>query len=66
MAKDKPQVEQPPSLYDEMVMAQMAFNKTVFEFGLELIASYRNGTCRDANKTLDAIGAIFRDQPKQN
>lgn len=62
MAKDKP----PLTPYDETVLAQMAFNKTVFEFGLELIESYRNGTCRDASKTLDTITAIFRDQPKQN
>ena len=39
---------------------QLRFETEVYKFGLELIAACRNGTCRDYNKTVDAIIAIFR------
>ena len=36
------------------------FEAAVYELGLELIESYREGTCLDRNKTLEAIIEIFK------
>lgn len=36
------------------------FETEVYKFGLELIEACRKGTCRDYNKTVEAIIAIFK------
>lgn len=36
------------------------FETAVFELGLTLIEDYRNGTCRDRDKTLGAIVELFK------
>lgn len=36
------------------------FSNAVYALGLKLIEDYKNGACRDANKTLDAIIEIFK------
>ena len=36
------------------------FSNAVYALGLKLIEDYKNGACRDANKTLEAIIEIFK------
>ena len=36
------------------------FEAAVYALGLKLIADYKSGNCRDANKTLEAIIEIFK------
>lgn len=40
--------------------AKAQFSNAVYELGLKLIEDYKNGACRDANKTLEAIIEIFK------
>lgn len=51
----QPMVKPPlnPDVYEQ-------FETEVYKFGLELIDACRKGTCRDYNKTVEAIIAIFR------
>lgn len=37
-----------------------AFETAVYKLGITLVEDYRTGKCRDANKTLEAITALFR------
>ena len=49
-------IDKKPPQTDE----QTRFETEVYKFGLELIEDCRKGTCRDYNKTVEAIIAIFR------
>lgn len=41
------------------------FSNAVYALGLKLIEDYKNGACRDANKTLDAIIEIFKARDEE-
>lgn len=53
MAEKKTAVEIPAE-------GKAAFETEVYKLGLELIESYRKGTCTDWNKTLEMIIEIFK------
>lgn len=36
------------------------FSNAVYDLGLKLIDDYREGRCRDSNKTLEAIIELFK------
>lgn len=46
----------------EVAKAGEAFNKAMYELGLDLIEAYKAGRCRDSNKMLEAIIEIFKAQ----
>ena len=47
----------------EVAKAGEAFNKAMYELGLDLIEAYKAGRCRDSNKMLESIIEIFKVQP---
>lgn len=56
----QPLATMPP--ISEVAKAGEAFNKAMYELGLDLIEAYKAGRCRDSNKMLEAIIEIFKAQ----
>ena len=56
-------IDKPPYNVDEVVRAQMEFNKAVFRLGTSLIEDYKAGKS-DRNKLLETITKIFDVQPE--